>query len=150
MIITLATAADLPGLMALEEDGFSDRRWSRRAWTDELESSRSHVFVARDGGRTAGVITLSVAADVADVDRVVVATTDRGQGVGRSLLEWGVGQVQTAGVGRVLLEVEEGNAAARALYASAGFAPIGARRGYYGPGRDAIVMERRIGEENQP
>lgn len=149
MIIQPAALADLAAVDSLEQDGFRDRRWRRQAWTDALESSRSHVLVAKDGGQIAGVITVSVVADVADLDRVVVATSQRGRGVGRALVERGVEQVRASGVRRVLLEVEDSNEAARALYATVGFVPVGQRANYYGVGRDAIVMELRLDEENQ-
>jgi ribosomal-protein-alanine N-acetyltransferase len=48
---------------------------------------------------------------------------------------------------RVFLEVRPSNAAARGLYAAAGFAEAGVRRGYY-PARegreDAVVLQRSI------
>ena len=46
------------------------------------------------------------------------------------------------------LEVAADNAAAQALYARAGFAESGRRRGYYrrpdGSGLDALVMQRAL------
>ena len=48
------------------------------------------------------------------------------------------------GCSQVLLEVAEGNDPARRLYERFGFAPISRRRGYYGPGKDAVVMRRRL------
>jgi ribosomal-protein-alanine N-acetyltransferase len=45
-----------------------------------------------------------------------------------------------AGAARMLLEVAEDNAAARALYAAAGFAPAGRRPRYYPDGRDALLL----------
>lgn len=149
MMIQPATVADLAAIESLEADGFHDRRWSRQAWSEAVESLRTHVFVAKEGDQTAGVITLSVMADTADLDRVVVSTTHRRCGVGRSLVERGVDQVRADGVSRVLLEVEDTNQAARALYATVGFAPLGHRADYYGVGRDAIIMELRMDEENQ-
>lgn len=43
------------------------------------------------------------------------------------------------------LEVRTGNAAARALYAGAGFAEVGRRRRYYTDGEDAVLMTRPAG-----
>jgi ribosomal protein S18 acetylase RimI-like enzyme len=45
----------------------------------------------------------------------------------------------------VFLEVRAGNVVARRLYRQLGFKDLGVRRGYYGPGQDAIVMELRLG-----
>jgi ribosomal-protein-alanine N-acetyltransferase len=47
------------------------------------------------------------------------------------------------GATRVYLEVDGGNAPAIALYAAAGWARLGTRRGYYG-GSDALVMGRDL------
>ena len=50
--------------------------------------------------------------------------------------------------GRVVyLEVRAGNVSARRLYRRLGFRDLGVRRGYYGPGQDAIVMELRLAAE---
>jgi ribosomal protein S18 acetylase RimI-like enzyme len=44
----------------------------------------------------------------------------------------------------MFLEVRAGNLAARRLYRQLGFRDLGVRRGYYGPGQDAIVMELKL------
>jgi ribosomal-protein-alanine N-acetyltransferase len=44
----------------------------------------------------------------------------------------------------MFLEVAEANAAARALYAAAGFAEVGRRRRYYADGGDALVLRRGL------
>ena len=38
-------------------------------------------------------------------------------------------------------------AGARALYRAAGFAEEGVRRGYYGPGEDAVILWKRLPAE---
>ena len=51
------------------------------------------------------------------------------------------------GVRRLLLEVDEGNAAARRLYAKAGFYEVGRRQGYYSGGSGgaaALVLCRDL------
>ena len=65
-MIAPVNAEDLDEVVALEADGFADRRWSRDAWADELASPRAGVFAARDSatGALVGVITLSQAADI--------------------------------------------------------------------------------------
>ena len=64
-----------------------------------------------------------------------------GDGLGEALVRAGLAWASAQGAARVLLEVERTNATARRLYERCGFAAIGTRRNYYGPGRDAVVME---------
>ncbi|MFV0453190.1 MAG: GNAT family N-acetyltransferase [Propioniciclava sp.] len=145
MIITVATPSDLDALAGLERDAFVDRRWSRAAWAEAVSSARGQVLVARDPVAV-GVIALTVVEDVADLDRLAVDTAHRRSGIGDALLSRGLTAVRAAGAQRVLLEVENTNAAARALYTARGFVDIGTRRHYYGPGRDAVIMERTWNE----
>jgi ribosomal-protein-alanine N-acetyltransferase len=44
----------------------------------------------------------------------------------------------------MVLEVAEGNAAARALYAAGAFRPVGRRSRYYPDGGDALVLRREL------
>jgi ribosomal-protein-alanine N-acetyltransferase len=44
----------------------------------------------------------------------------------------------------MFLEVAPGNAAARALYASAGYAEVGRRPRYYPDGSDALLLARAL------
>ena len=52
-----------------------------------------------------------------------------------------IDEAVTSGARVVFLEVRAGNVVARRLYRQLGFRDLGVRRGYYGPGQDAIVME---------
>ena len=91
---------------------------------------------------------LRVAADEADILTVAVLPSMRGQGRAAALVRACTAEAAAAGAARIHLEVSASNAAARALYRSAGFAETGRRPGYYrGPaGReDAILMDRETG-----
>ena len=55
----------------------------------------------------------------------------RGGGHSRKLLREHLASLALAGVARVHLEVDEGNAPALRLYARNGFRQVGARTGYY-------------------
>lgn len=140
-VIGLALEADLDAIVALESDGFDDGRWSRASWADALASGRGRVLVARAGGEVAGVAALSHVAGVADLDRVVVRSDHRRRGLGRRLVLAGLDWSASVGAGRVLLEVDAANVTAVTLYERLGFVAVGRRPGYYGPGRDALVME---------
>ena len=55
-----------------------------------------------------------------------------------------IGEARGTRARTMFLEVRAGNVAARRLYRLLGFRDLGVRRGYYGPGQDAIVMELRL------
>lgn len=87
-----------------------------------------------------GMAMLRVAADEAEILTLAVRPESRRRGAGRGLLVAAMQAATAAGASRMLLEVAEDNAAARALYAATGFAPVGRRPRYYPDGRDAMVL----------
>jgi [ribosomal protein S18]-alanine N-acetyltransferase len=146
MIITNASVADLDGILALEQDGFArEEQWSPTLWVEELVDPERHVLTHTDAdGQILGVATFSCAADMADLNRVVVHPHARGRGVGASLVRAGLEWARALGATRMLLEVRTDNEPAVALYGRLGFDQINLRRDYYGPGRDALVMLRPL------
>lgn len=82
---------------------------------------------------------------VADEAELLTLATDpahRRQGLARTLLADFAAQAQARGAVLAFLEVAEGNAPARALYAADGWVQVGRRRDYLGPGQDALVLKR--------
>ena len=68
------------------------------------------------------------------------------QGVARALLAELESVCGSEGIKKILLDVRCGNAAARALYAAAGFKEDGIRQRFYeNPVEDAVLMSREIG-----
>ena len=145
MIVFHARPDDLDAIMDLEVAGFDHAGWSRDSWAAELAAPDRQVLAYRDAeDRLVAVATLRLVEDFGDLLRVVVAPERRGQGIARKLLIASILMAQASGAVRVLLEVEEDNAAARAVYTRLGFSPIDRRRDYYGPGLHALVMELPI------
>jgi len=105
--------------------------------TSEIEAmiaSASVVAVAAIDPATKALRGFSLArlaADEAEILTIAVAAPFRRRGVGKALLQGQCAQLAASGVRRLFLEVEQANAAALALYASLGFAQVGARPGYY-------------------
>lgn len=87
-----------------------------------------------------GLVLARIAADEAEVLTLAVLPGLRGRGIGRALLDRAMATAAGRGAGAMFLEVGEGNAPARALYAAAGFAEVGRRRRYYRGGADALVL----------
>ena len=69
----------------------------------------------------------------------------RSRGLGRRLLRAGLTRLCAHGAAVAKLEVREGNAVARSLYASEGFEPIRRARRYYRDGEDALVLAVDLG-----
>jgi ribosomal-protein-alanine N-acetyltransferase len=101
-----------------------------------------------DAGRRAGLLLLGLAPGEAEVLEIAVAPAARRQGLARALLAAAHAHAARAGAERVLLEVAEDNAPARALYSAAGYAQIGTRPAYYpragGRPADALLLSRPL------
>ncbi len=99
-------------------------------------------------GGEAGFALGRVVADEAELLTLVVLPEARRRGIGRACLAGFEDMARDRGAVRAFLEVAEGNSAARALYAHAGYAAVGHRAKYYrapdGTLRDAIVMEKAL------
>ena len=81
-----------------------------------------------------------------DVELIAVGVLDahRRIGLGGALLTECLGCAAEQGARGLLLEVSEDNREARALYGKIGFSEVGRRTGYYGSGRDALLLRRAI------
>jgi [ribosomal protein S18]-alanine N-acetyltransferase len=125
----------------------------RRGWTDgeftrlliEPNVVAHRIAVAR---RLCGFIVSRHAGDEAEILSIAVTATLRRRGLAQRLLDLHLRRLAGLGVQAVLLEVDEDNAAARRLYARAGFREIGRRAGYYqrpgaAPGH-ALVLRRDL------
>lgn len=97
--------------------------------------------------RETGFLLGKVVAGEAELLTVAVDPAARRQGIGRALVEAFLVEAKARGAESAFLEVAENNAAARSVYAAAGFRQTGRRKGYYrGAGLvvDAILMGRAI------
>jgi ribosomal-protein-alanine N-acetyltransferase len=87
---------------------------------------------AKPGRRdVVGFILSRRAAGEAEILTIVVQPNRRRDGIGRDLMKAHLGRLGALGVSSVFLEVDEHNAAARALYSGLGFEEVGARAAYF-------------------
>lgn len=132
---------DLARLAALETELFGTEAWSLASWWGELAGRpRREYLLAEDEGGVAGYAGLDHGGEVSDVMTIAVLPRARRTGLGRRLLDELVDRSVRAGAQRLLLEVREDNAAARALYAARGFELLQTRSRYYPGGVDALVL----------
>ena len=98
------------------------------------------ALVLRPGGFAIG----RAAAGEAELLTLAVDPARRREGIGAALLEGFEARARRDGATEAALEVAEGNAAARALYARAGWREAGRRPGYYADGQDALVLRKAL------
>lgn len=117
--------------------------WSEAAFAGLL--AQPGVFLLTE---PAGFVLGRVILDEAELLTLAVDPAARRQGTGRRLLAAFAAEASARGATRAVLEVAAGNAAARALYAGAGWAEAGRRRGYYrgtgGVVDDALILARAL------
>ena len=137
--------ADLDQVAAIEL-ALHPTPWTRGNFADSLQAGY-HCWLAERAGHLAGYGIVAVAAGEAHLLNLSVAPHWQRRGIGAELTAFLAKLARDYGAERIFLEVRPSNAAARALYARAGFAEIGLRRGYYPvlSGReDAVVMEMKL------
>ncbi|HEY4585046.1 MAG TPA: ribosomal protein S18-alanine N-acetyltransferase [Brevundimonas sp.] len=129
---------DPAALAAIHAEAF-EAPWDQAALA-ELLASPGVFAVAEEGG----FILIRVVVDEAEILTLAVRPSARRAGLGGRLVEAAVVRAAALGAERMFLEVAEGNAAARALYARSGFVEMGRRRGYYshadGRREDALTL----------
>lgn len=112
----------------------------------ELAAPEVAFYVMREGGRPVGMGAFRrIGPGHAEIKSMHVLAEERGRGLSRRLLEHLVAEARAAGFTRLSLETgaEPLFAAARALYASAGFEECAPFEGY-GPDPNSVFMTRSI------
>jgi len=140
------TGQDIETVLAIEESIYP-HPWTRGNFSDSLAAGY-HCWIVECAGAIAGYTVVAIVAGESHLLNLSVAAPWQRRGIGRQVLAFVVKLARDYAAQRILLEVRPSNAAARGLYAAAGFAEIGVRGGYYpaGDGReDAIVLERVLG-----
>lgn len=102
--------------------------------------------VMREGGRPIGMGAWKrIDAGHAEIKSMHILAEVRGRGLARAMLAHLMAEAAAAGITRLSLEtgVQPGFAAARTLYAQAGFVPCGPFEGY-GPDPNSLFMTRPL------
>ena len=135
------TPAEMAQLHRAEPTG--QRAWSEAEFSAMLSASNA-LSVTCDAGFAVGQVIL----DEAELFLIMTKPEHRKQGVGHRILATFEQQAFQNAVRRIILEVADTNAAARALYSANGYQQIAVRKNYYtfpnGSHADAIVMEKYL------
>ncbi len=136
--IRLATAEDIPALLEIEQESFSNPNWNANDFL------RGECIVANLDGLIVGFLVSrqtfagnAAALPEREILNVAVARQFRRMKIATALLSHELSRKATH-----FLEVRESNQAAQALYRKFGFVEIGQRMNYYErPIESAIVMK---------
>ena len=146
------TSRDLDSVMHVMQEAFGTRygeAWTRSQCAGILPMEGVSLVLARDadGGAAVGFSLSRCVADEAELLLLAVLPDYHRQGIGRRLLDQFTARAESRGVGRLHLEVRDGNPAVE-MYSAAGFEQVGRRRKYYhgsdGRNFDALTLARRI------
>ena len=147
VIERLAGAADLDGIVAIEQASFNNP--TTREWY-ESEMQRPdvcYVFVIRTPEMpVAGFCAFWRVVDQIHINNLAIHPNCRHRGLGRRLLARILEEAAILGAPHAILEVRRSNLAARRLYEAAGFRLVGVRTSYYTkPIEDALILSRTAG-----
>ena len=146
MTVRPASLADVDAIASSEAENLGADAWSH-ALVEEGVAGRLptvHYLVAEEDQRLVGHAVASLAGDVAELQRIAVATAYRRTGVATALLDEVLAVAAAGGAERLLLEVREDNSHAIAFYAARGFVEVDRRRRYYRDGATAVVLRRPL------
>ena len=135
------TSEHIDQVARIEQLCFSDP-WSRRMLSEHLENECAATLVALgEDGTVLGYAGLLVVLDEGYITNVAVRPDYRRQGIAGELLAVFRRFAEGNKMAFLTLEVREGNAPARALYAKYGYREVGLRKNYYDhPKENAIIM----------
>lgn len=143
MEIKQLTLAHLTQALRIEQD--APDAWTRAQLADTLQNPLWLCEGVWEQNELLGHCLMQLAGDTAEIHAVTVAAAHRRRGAAQALLAACAAEAAAHGAARLLLEVRESNAAARALYQKTGFTALGVRKNFYAqPAENAIIMEKPI------
>jgi ribosomal-protein-alanine N-acetyltransferase len=120
--------------------------WSLVSLEQELQVRRGRQFVAESSDRQIlGWCACRLLWPEAELLKIAVTTGERKKGVGTSLLQHVIGELQGQSYSGLFLEVRANNKPALSFYERHGFLRVGIRSHYYSdPVDDALILKRDL------
>jgi [ribosomal protein S18]-alanine N-acetyltransferase len=145
--IRLANSADATGIAALSRIAIEHGlpwRWTPMRVRRAIADAASNVVVGCIDSAPVGFAIMKYGDDTAHLLLMAVRRDARRRGAGRAMLAWLEQVALAGGIARVHLEARHDNEDALAFYGRHGFVQMALSHGYYAPGIDAVVLERRL------
>jgi ribosomal-protein-alanine acetyltransferase len=137
-----ANFADIPDLLALQNECPTAAHWSRAQYEEALGDSgpRRLTLVAKEEGSITGFVVARVLNQEWEIENIMIASATRRRGGGTRLLRELLEIARKEDAEAIFLEVRESNRAARAFYEKLHFIQNGRRPRYYSrPQEDAML-----------
>lgn len=142
------TESRLLEVLAIERACFRDP-WPLQSFYD-LIAEPATSWVALKEGRVIGYLLTRSVPDEIHLLNIAVQADMRWRGVGRQLMAFLLQKARARGIRIIFLEVRVSNQTAIEFYRKAGFRCSYRRKGYYGDGEDAWIMEYQIPDRDAP
>lgn len=138
-ILRHATAADIPALMALEQQSPAAGHWSPQQYEklfepSHLSPSPKRFALLAENPEPPAITAFLISQQVDEeweLENIVVAEIARRHGLATLLLNELIAHARALNGSAIFLEVRESNLAARALYKKLGFEQQCVRKNYY-------------------
>ncbi|WP_462137061.1 ribosomal protein S18-alanine N-acetyltransferase [Candidatus Mycalebacterium sp.] len=140
-----ALKEDAGSIVEMEKICFDRDAWPRKVFDEELSggAARRATVVRDTGGGVIAYCFSRIFIDAMEIFKIAVHPVHRRKGLAKLLLR---DALEHLGRGTISLEVATDNKEAIMLYCELGFRRVAMRRKYYhGSGRDALVMEMKVG-----
>lgn len=158
MTIRLATAADIPAILALERECASAAHWTEVQYQNLFQNGEAEIsprlLLVMDEPSMSSEKTESmlrgflVARRIGrewELENIAVAPTVRRKAIGTQLLAEFFRLARQGSGKSIFLEVRESNHSARAFYEKFDFTQIARRKAYYqNPPEDALILRRLL------
>ena len=144
MTVRRAFEKDIPALAAIESAWPGYPAWGEKGLREELAKPDSVTLVAEENGAAAGFMNFWIVRPETQINSLAVSKDFLRRGAARALLGKCAEYARKSACSSMTLEVAEGNAAARALYGSAGFAVEGRRPKFYNNAEDALLLRKAL------
>ena len=125
--ICKAEMSDLQDIAALESEIFSDA-WSLKSLEETWNQKNAVIFAAKTEEKIAGYLIIYYVLDEGEIARIATAPSMRRQGAAGQMFQELVAFCEEQQITRIMLEVREGNEAARRFYEKCGFTEDGIRK----------------------
>lgn len=135
---------DIKQIAELETQTFSDA-WTSQSIKDTFSQKQAFITIVQLAGFVAGYCIIYHVPEEAEIARIAVDSRFRRRGLGKGLLDYTCSCCRQMQIDRMLLDVRESNAPARAFYKKYGFKTDGVRKNFYEmPKENAILMSLQL------